>query len=273
MLVTVDICGGLGNQLFQIFALIAYALKYNYEFKFNYLDESPSITVRKTYWNDFLINLRGYTQTNLLIDNIYREPYFNYNHIPFFDSDITLSGYFQSPLHFIDYYDKIIDLIKLNAIKQEIKEKYNFNNDNSISIHFRLGDYKYLQHTHPIMPITYYINALNNIIIKTNKNDYNIYYFGEDEDIIIIEDQITLLKKEFNNLNFISLLSKDILDWEQLILMSLCSHNIIANSSFSWWGAYFNSNINKIICYPSLWFNNDLYVDDLFPWSWFKINV
>ena len=55
--------------------------------------------------------------------------------------------------------------------------------------------------------------------------------------------------------------------------MSLCEHNIIANSTFSWWGAYFNTNVNKIVCYPSLWFgkncNNN--VKDLFPEKWIKI--
>ena len=58
--------------------------------------------------------------------------------------------------------------------------------------------------------------------------------------------------------------------------MSLCQHNIVANSSFSWWGAYFNQNPSKIVTYPSKWFgpahgNNK--TDDLFPESWVKINI
>jgi hypothetical protein len=60
-------------------------------------------------------------------------------------------------------------------------------------------------------------------------------------------------------------------DYEQLLLMSLTSHNIIANSTFSWWGAYFNNNINKIVCYPSLWNGSNNNVKDLFPDSWNKI--
>jgi hypothetical protein len=64
-------------------------------------------------------------------------------------------------------------------------------------------------------------------------------------------------------------------DWEQLLLMSCCQHNIIANSSFSWWAAYFNLNTEKIVCYPSVWFgpNANLDTKDLCPDKWVKINI
>ena len=64
-------------------------------------------------------------------------------------------------------------------------------------------------------------------------------------------------------------------DWEQMLLMSVCENNIIANSTFSWFGAYFNQNENKKVCYPSLWFGPDMKKDlrDLFPESWIKIDI
>jgi hypothetical protein len=63
----------------------------------------------------------------------------------------------------------------------------------------------------------------------------------------------------------------EIEDWEQMVMMSCCKHNIIANSTFSWWAAYFNQNSDKIVCYPEKWFgtkNAHLDTSDLFPDDW-----
>ena len=64
-------------------------------------------------------------------------------------------------------------------------------------------------------------------------------------------------------------------DWKQMLMMSCCHHNIIANSSYSWWGAYLNKYEYKIVCYPDVWFGpamRSTYVCDLFPPKWQKIN-
>ena len=64
-------------------------------------------------------------------------------------------------------------------------------------------------------------------------------------------------------------------DWEQLLLMSLCQYNIIANSTFSWWAAYLNDNPDKIVCYPEEWFKTTTGHDtsDLFPEDWAKVSL
>ena len=86
-----------------------------------------------------------------------------------------------------------------------------------------------------------------------------------------IEENIQKIKLAYPNLEII-ICDFNIEDWEQMILMSLCSHNIIANSSFSWWGAYFNNNTEKLVCYPSIWIGTTNNVDDLFPENWAKVS-
>ena len=84
---------------------------------------------------------------------------------------------------------------------------------------------------------------------------------------------IDMLKKTITSCAFIKVID-EVEDWQQLLLMSACSHNIIANSSFSWWGAYLNTNPTKIVCYPEIWFGSKATHDtkDLFPESWTKIS-
>ena len=165
-------------------------------------------------------------------------------------------------------------MINLDTQKKEIYEKYNhyFNNKKVICIHFRIGDYIKNQATHPILNSDYYIKSINCLNSQLqNFFNYEILYFGEQADNTIIHSFIREINIIFKNKY--TIIDYNIPDWEQLLIMSLCEHNIIANSTFSWWGAYFNNNVNKIVCYPSLWFgkncNNN--VKDLFPDSWNNI--
>jgi hypothetical protein len=99
-----------------------------------------------------------------------------------------------------------------------------------------------------------------------------VLFFCEKDDIIEVSNIISTLTKEFPDVEFIK--ADDIIDdWQQMLLMSCCNDNIIANSSFSWWGSYFNQNGNKIVCYPCQWFGPNLKHDttDLYPNDWKKI--
>jgi hypothetical protein len=109
-----------------------------------------------------------------------------------------------------------------------------------------------------------------------------VLYFCEDVDIKDATENITYLRQEFPEFVFIrddEFISgsgeNKLADWEQLLLMSCCHHNIIANSSFSWWGAYFNEWPDKIVCYPSVWFGSAIghNTDDLCPPSWQRIDL
>jgi hypothetical protein len=110
----------------------------------------------------------------------------------------------------------------------------------------------------------------------TLKDDWEVLYFCEKEDNETVSKIINDLKKEFPKMKFYKQ-SDDVADWEQMLIMSCCYHNIIANSTFSWWGAYFNTNPKKYICYPSKWFGPKLCdknkTNDLFPEDWMEIII
>ena len=127
---------------------------------------------------------------------------------------------------------------------------------------------------YPILAKSYYENAIRLIIKETGYTEFNMVYFCEDADLMDVLEIINLLKEQFSYCNFIRCPEK-LEDWEQMLLMSCCSHNIIANSTFSWWGAYLNTgNKNKIVCYPETWFKDAVghNTKDLCPGDWFQIN-
>jgi hypothetical protein len=281
-MITTRIMGGLGNQLFQIFNLISYCLTNKISFYFEY-KEIPDRSDRPFYWDNFLVSLKPFIKKKYNENMpIYRETGFHYNKITEYsqiNNPFKFFGYFQSYKYFEEKKDDIFKLIKLQNQKQTIKDKYkdSYNFDNTISLHFRIGDYKNIQDHHPIVNSEYYISALKYIIKQTNKDNWNILYFYEEQDVTQVNCNINEIKSSFpnNNLNFIPV-NTNTQDYEQVILMSLCMHNIIANSSFSWWGAYFNSNSDKIVCYPNpdKWFGpaqGKKNMNDMFPESWYKI--
>jgi hypothetical protein len=364
--------GGLGNQLFQIFATISYAMKYGQTFGFLFKEKLGNNRI--TYWNTFLKRLSPFVTFTLPHMSVRREDSFEYSPIlaPLtrtneqhyslgtqenynsFSSgnlimgkgkelefpegrggcqgepwvpptnevceNVYLFGYFQSEKYFKPHIDVIKNLIGIDELQQKIFQKFNFLCDftNTVSMHFRLGDYKYLPEHHPVLEYEYYENAVRYIL---NKNDnqniqhyppgtqenYNsfssrnlimgkgkelefpegwggcqgeppvppknitILYFCEKEDNNEVQDMIQRLSSVFDNTCSFVKAPDQIDDWEQMLLMSCCRHNIIANSTFSWWGAYFNNNLDKIVCYPSKWFGVKLAhhnLCDLFPKGW-----
>lgn len=289
-LVTCNIMGGLGNQLFQIFTTIAYAIRYNKLFLFPYneqLDEK-----RHSYWNTFLIDLCKNTTihphckvTNDDLETkipVYRERTFHYEEIPNIASSIKLFGYFQTYKYFYKEQERIFEMIQLreqqSLVFNEYKHVY-FQSPNTIniSLHFRMGDYVALPAYHPVMSLQYYRKSIDYILSFLPSSKIQILYFCERVDNEIVLQKIQSLQHMFKeeNISFVKV-SYDIPDWKQVIIMSNCHHHIIANSTFSWWGAYFNMNPLKLVCYPNIWFGvnlQDKQMHDLCPENWKKIEA
>jgi len=280
-MITCNLMGGLGNQLFQIFTTISQAINIKTRFAFIDVDKlgGGETIVRPTYWENFLINLKPFTSKAFPQMMLVKEAGFRYSDLNLYNyksqsQNICLFGYFQSHKYFSENFYTICRMIGLEQIKKTVINKSGLTQDvlnDTISLHFRLGDYKKIQHYHPIMTYEYYKKSLTFFKIR-EKLKSNVLYFCEEEDIEEVNETITKLKGDFPTLNFIRA-SNDLSDWEQMILMSCCRDNIIANSSFSWWGAHFNMNPYKIVCYPAIWFGEAAGHDtrDLCPMDWNKI--
>ena len=204
MTATIEIMGGLGNQLFQVCALIAYSIRTKTPFFF----ENKPITCgdrKKYYWDTPLLNrLKGFIRPPLHPKQqvLYKEPFFHYTPIPQVNkvnrvNNIKLVGYFQSAKYFQDYKDVIFRMLKLKETQQYIKEKISpylptTEFSNIVSLHFRVGDYAHQPHNHPLMPIDYYEKALEQLLNddKNGKKDWFILYFCEENDINYVNEKI-----------------------------------------------------------------------------------
>jgi len=294
-----ELVGGLGNQMFILITTIATAIKYNKSYVFNRIGCSPScFNSRSTYWNNLFRNvatIAEYDSRQNVVE--IHQPRFEYDPIilPSSESDmILLKGYRQSYKFFDAEFHQIAEIMDIANMREQVKMKvqsiYGISNiDDAISIHFRLGDYVHLQHTHPLMPVQYYENAINMILAKIANNTHevahrmehqkqcNIIYFFEESDIDMVNIvYINYLIVKFPQIHFIRGSYAEIDDWEQMLAMSLCKHNIIGNSSFSWWSAYISaySSSDNNVCYPHVWFSNELRdrTYDMCPSNWNKIS-
>jgi GR25 family glycosyltransferase involved in LPS biosynthesis len=249
--------GGLGNQMFQIAATCAIAWMNNLNPIFEKISASPPLTSpRPVYWNTVFnsidtISTYNYNKIQFLqfgLPDSYFRP-INLSH----NKSYKMDGYFQNPKFFNIYKDRILDLFKLsdnqNSIIDDLYNKLVPINKTSVSIHVRRGDYLKLQHFHPVQDMSYFIKSIETIHNK----------IGKDLIFLIFSDDLGWCYNNFEKLymNCIYVdhnsnqLPKDVID---MYLMSRCNHNIISNSSFSWWSAYMNKNPDKIVCIPGNWF-------------------
>jgi len=180
--------------------------------------------------------------------------------------DLYLDGFWQS----YKYFDDIAEIIRqdfslkepLEKVSPELNEK--IKGTNSVSIHIRRSDYlnPKVQQQFGSCSLDYYAQAAK--IIASKISDPVFFIFSDD--VQWVKEN---LKLEFT---MIAVSDYQLKDFQEMIAMSLCKHNIIANSSFSWWGAWLNGNPDKIVIAPNKWFNDgSLNIDDLIPPAWTKI--
>lgn len=284
-MITVRIFGGLGNQMFQYAAGRALAEKNNVPLKLD-ISFFKSYKERKFMLNKFNISRditvsdrRGVFNSKVArkIMSIVKFPkwyYRNYSTVfdeRFFDlpENVYIDGYFQSEKYFADIEDILRnEFVPAFEVSNDFKTwKKKIQESNSVSIHVRRGDYLLKKNIeiHGILGVDYYKNAVSEMEEQIENPQF--YIFSDDEKWC--RENIVPFTKNGYVIN----IKSENRDVEELILMSACKHNVVANSSYSWWGAWLNKNENALIVAPKNWVSdekNNETCDLLLP-KWFKI--
>lgn len=295
-MIIVKLKGGLGNQMFQYAAgrYLAVARNTSLKLDISLLCATSTGCTPRHYGLDIfdihedfaeeedikLLGCGGEVPRSILnrffrkyvlsqpVQAVFKERFFHFDpDVLCLPENICLLGYWQSERYFADIKDMIRTefrvKIPLEGLNQGLAEQ--ICETESVSIHVRRGDYVSNHVTaayHPACGIEYYHRAVNYISEYCKK--LHFYIFSDDpawvESNLHIPYPATLVKHNGH------------CAYDDLRLMSLCRHNIIANSSFSWWGAWLNRNQDKIVVAPRLWFSDPaINTSDLIPVGWIRI--
>jgi hypothetical protein len=253
--------GGLGNQMFQIAKALSESFNHNLPCFFKSHSFIPMEGRQPTNYKNNIFRNIIFDDTKIPSKRV-SEPTWAYHNIKhLFTEPTEFYGYFQSSKNFLSYGEEIKKTFlptdnfieKIGRLYPDVFKK------NSVSIHVRRGDYIGVSNILPVIDKTYIDECINRI------GDYTkIFIFSNDKEWVK------------NNLSYqTSTVVEGLEDYEELWMMSLCNHNVMSNSSFSWWGSYLNLNNNKNVFVPSIWFGphgesnyQDVYEDD-----WIKINT
>lgn len=229
-----------GNQLFQMATVIALALRNNDQYKF------------PTWQLEPYFNLHGCFSNNIRPTSKYQEPFFHYREIQHKNGTLDINGYFQSWKYFEDKKSEVIRLLTPN---------YNVRQEPGLcSIHVRRGDYLKFEDCHPVLSNNYYNKAIE---------------ISNCKKFLIFSDDISWCKDNFKG-NMFEFAEGNAPHVDLALMAKKCESNIIANSSFSWWGAYLNQSSSKKIIAPNKWFGPKLNmhnVKDLLPNEWIRIDA
>ncbi len=245
----ISITGGLGNQLFQ----------YAHGRKLEIIDKKSIVFNTSFFTNPHAKqNSQKDTPRPFLLDRFNINPQAKFSPNPengiikiFKKILYKITGnypLYQSERYFASIKDTILKEFTLkNPLSDQAQNAYNSIRlqTNSVSLHIRRGDYAKNPHAlkhHGLIELDYYKKATE--FIKTKINNPLFFIFSDD---------IEWVRKNLKIENCVFISNPKIAETEEMYLMSQCSHNIIANSTFSWWGAYLNQNQGKIVVAPKQW--------------------
>ena len=280
-MIIIKIKGGLGNQLFQYAVGRALALHHRLPLKLD-------LTIFKTYklhrylldqfaiqadiaTEDEIIKLKG--RNNVLFSAlrkaglVKRKSYLKEKRSSYFDAsvfkndDVYLDGYWQNELYFSDIREELLrDLTSISSMSDlGVFYMEGIKKSNSVSLHVRRGNYLNLKNFN-VLDIDYYMKAVE--YIRKNVEKPTFYIFSDD--LEWCKNSLGFL----DNCIFVDSTKTEI---DDLKLMSFCKHNIIANSSFSWWGAWLNQNCKKTVIAPKGWLLNDPGSSNVILSDWVKM--
>ncbi len=288
-----NIIGGLGNQMFQYAAGRALSLVRNEPlhldisgfngytlhqgFELSRVFVCPAVIASKTEIRDILgwQHLPGIkrilarpSMEVFRCNGFVVEPHYHYwPKIKYAPKACYLSGYWQSDQYFKSHATTIrADFtFKSPLLENNAALAKQISLVNAVSLHIRRGDYVSNQKTtamHGVCSLDYYRAAIELIVERVQQP----YFYIFSDDIAWVKDN---LKIDFP-LQYVDY--NDGLDsYNDMHLMSLCQHHIIANSSFSWWGAWLNPSPQKIVIAPKKWFAKESNVKDRFPQGWITL--
>lgn len=281
-LIITRIIGGLGNQLFQYAAARALSIHNNVQLKLD-VSSYSDYTLRSFELEKFYVKAEPATRSEidqLVPGNFFskslqyilpprQKTYFRERKFSFYKNyfslgpNVYLKGYFQSEEYFNRFADQINSDIKwkgkLSAKAGEIETQ--IRNCTSICIHIRRGDFESNSKTtsyHGLLSADYYNDAINFFQERFSKSSFFIF-----------SDDLGWAKSNIQSKGYLIDLNDPL---ETFQLMRSCRHHIIANSSFSWWGAWLNPNPDKIVIAPKNWFNKGPKdTQDLIPKGWIRL--
>lgn len=277
--------GGLGNQMFQYaLALKMQSLGIQVKIDVTKYAEHPAhngFELERVFGlhcplaTEAEVRRLGYRKSNHITEFLRKTPFRKktiYNHESYrYDEQVFkldgyyIEGYWQSERYFQDIREKIWKTYQFPdfSTKQQSIYAEEIQTGCSVSVHVRRGDYLNYSYLQNICTIDYYRNAMQ-YFRKKYSSDVRFYLFTNDKSWVqehLMDADCHLVEGNTGTDSF-----------RDMQLMSLCKHNIIANSSFSWWGAWLNKNPGRIVAAPARWTNDTLEEQvDIIPEDWMKI--